>query len=241
MIIGVWGQAGTGNSVLAESLAFLFSKRGTVLLIHTDLTQPTLPVMLNGENIDKAHSLGRALKIGMKDVTSYMHQHKSNKRLFYAGLSDKDNILSHEIGIEATSYVERFIENCKHVVDNIIIDLSPQRNDPFLPFTLSYADKVIMPLVPNTKGVTRHISFMELVFQLKAADKILPVAAEVFSFHDIKKIEKAANIEFAVVIPFLKDVAMCMDTNKSVMDVPKYAKQVRKLYRILEVQKNEHS
>lgn len=237
MILAIWGQNGTGNSVLANALAELFAKNNVTLLINTDLTQPTLSIMLSGYNIDSTQSLGRALNIGMKDVKNYMHQHPKNKKLYYAGLTDKDNILSHEIGLEAGKYVNILMDNCTQMAEHIIIDISSQRNDPFLPYALTHVAKIIMPLVPNTKGITRHMACMELVNQMGAEEKILPIAVNVFRFHDIRKVEKLTEIKFAVALPFITEVSMCMDTGKSVMDIPKYAKQVKKLFAMLEVRK----
>lgn len=239
MIIGIWGQAGTGNSTLAYAISSLLTKNGTVLLIDTDLTQPTLPTMLNGMVIDKSKSLGRALNIGMKEVTTYMHQDKKNKKLFYAGLTDGDNILSYEYGFESISFVERFMESCNQIVDHIVLDLSAQRSDPFLPFTLVNANKILMCLTPNTKGISRYKSYMELIEQFKVTDKVLSIAVQVQSFHDVIKMEQNTDIKFCATIPYLKAVAMCIDNSKNVLDVPKFNRQIKKIIRVLEVEDSE--
>ena len=100
MIIGIWGQAGTGNSTLAVTLGKYLTKNGIVLIVDTDLTQPTLPTHIKSKVIESSGSLGRALNIGMQEATKYMHQDKKYKRLFYAGLTQQDTILSYEYGFE---------------------------------------------------------------------------------------------------------------------------------------------
>ena len=234
MIIGIWGQAGTGNSTLAVALGKYLTKNGTVLIVDTDLTQPTLPTYVNSKVIEPSRSLGRALNIGMQEATKYMHQDKKYKRLFYAGLTQQDTILSYEYGFEATAFAERFIDNCKQIADHIIIDLSPQRTDPFLPLVISNADVILMPFEPNTKGLCRHNSCTELIFQFKAMDKVMPIAAKVQSFHDIPKFEQYSNIKFCGAIPYVKDVAMSLDAKKDVMDIFRYAKQVIRIKKGLE-------
>jgi len=170
----------------------------------------------------------------MQEATKYMHQDKKYKRLFYAGLTQQDTILSYEYGFEATAFAERFIDNCKQIADHIIIDLSPQRTDPFLPLVISNADVILMPFEPNTKGLCRHNSCTELIFQFKAMDKVMPIAAKVQSFHDMPKFEQHSNIKFYGVIPYLKDVAMSMDTKKDVIDIYRYSRQVIRIKKGLE-------
>ena len=235
MIIGIWGQAGTGNSTLAVTLGKYLTKNGTVLIVYTDLTQPTLPTYVNSKEIEPSGSIGRALNIGIQESTKYMHQDKKYKRLFYAGLTQQDTILSYEYGFESTVFAERFIDNCKQIADHIIIDLSSQRTDPFLPLVISRASTILMPFEPNTKGLCRHNSCTELIFQFKAMDKVMPIAAKVQSFHDIPKFEKNTNIKFGGAIPYIKDVAMCLDTKKDVIDIYRYARQVIKIRKGLEV------
>ena len=236
MIIGIWGQAGTGNSTLAVTLGKYLTKKGTVLIIDTDLTQPTLPTYVNGKAIEPSGSIGRALNIGVQEATKYMHQDKKYNRLFYAGLTHQETILSYEYGFEATAFAEHFIDGCKQIADYIIIDLSPQRTDPFLPLVISRANAILMPFEPNSKGLCRHNSCTELIFQFKAMDKITPIAAKAQSFHDIDKFEQSANIKFKAVIPYLKDVAMSFDTKKDVVDILRYSRQVIKIIKLLEVQ-----
>ncbi len=48
MLISIWGRDGVGKSTLADALGGLFSQRGITVVIDTDLTQPTLPVRING-------------------------------------------------------------------------------------------------------------------------------------------------------------------------------------------------
>ena len=76
MIIAIWGRDGTGKSTLADALAQLFAKRSVTGIIDTDLTQPTLPMRLNGLRIDLSMSLGKAISgVGMDDAAKFLHQH----------------------------------------------------------------------------------------------------------------------------------------------------------------------
>lgn len=210
-----------------------------MLLIDTDLTQPTLPTWLNGKVIDKSQSLGRVLNIGMRDIMTYMHQDRNKKGLFYSGLTENDNILSYEYGFDSTSFAQQFLDNCAQVVDHIVIDLSSQRFDTFLPCTLSSANKILLTMTPDTKGILRHNSYDELIDQFNVTNKVYPIAMQEQSFHDIKKIEQNTGIKFYASIPYLKSIAMCADNKKGLSDIPKLNKQVKAILKALEVNDSE--
>ena len=52
MVIAVWGRDEIGKSTLCDTLGKLFAKKGVTVIIDTDLTQPTLPMRLNGVKVD---------------------------------------------------------------------------------------------------------------------------------------------------------------------------------------------
>ncbi|MFZ5973986.1 MAG: hypothetical protein ACOYU3_01075 [Bacillota bacterium] len=236
MLIAIWGRDGIGKSTLADALGSLFMKHKITAIIDTDLTQPTLPMRLSGQHLDGVTSLGRAIAgIGTNDVPHYLHQHPRHKSLFYAGLTDKDDYLSYEIGLEADNHAKDFIEGCQTVADVVILDLSGQRTDPFVPCALIHADWIIIPVTPDVQGICWFNAVKPLIESMSAQGRILPVATLVDKHQNLQKIEKAMDMYFATALPYVNEFRQMRDTDASPLNgttpnALRYAKAVRKLY-----------
>lgn len=237
MLISIWGRDGIGKSTLADTLGGLFSKRGIAVVIDTDLTQPTLPVRINGKSFNPDSSIGKAVSgIGTGDVTSYLHQHPKKKQLFYAGLTDQDEYLSYEIGLEADNDAQDFIDGCKEAADTVILDLSGQRTDPFVPCALIHSDKVIIPITPDVQGVCWYNAVKPLLQSMNAQGHVLPVAVMADRHHDLSIIEKAADVRFAAALPFVKEFrqdSTVFPLDGTSLTAQRYVKLVKKLYTLL--------
>ncbi len=236
MLISIWGRDGIGKSTLADALGGLFSKEGIAAVIDTDLTQPTLPVRIQ-KCLNPDSSLGKAISgIGTGDVTSYLHQHPKKKQLFYAGLTNRDEYLSYEIGLEADDNAQNFIEGCKEVADTVIIDLSGQRTDPFVPCALIHSDKIIIPMTPDVQGVCWYNAVKPLLQSMNAQGRVLPVAAMADGHNDLSVIEKAADVRFATVLPFVKEFrqdSTVFPLDGTSLSAQRYVKQVKKIYTLV--------
>ena len=239
MLIAVWGRDGIGKSTLCDALGVLFAKQSITAIIDTDLTQPTLPIRVNGRHYDADTSLGKAISgIGTRIAAPYLHQHPKHKSLFYSGLTDRDEYLSYEIGLEAADTVQDFIEQCKEMADTVILDLSGQRTDPFVPCALIHADKVLAVFTPDVQGTCWFNSIKRLLETMNAQGRILPVAALMENHHDLAAIEKATDTQFAAALPFVKEFRQIRDTGAFPTDgtmpaTSRYGKQVQKLYGLL--------
>ena len=232
MLIAIWGRDGIGKSALADALGCMFAGKGVTAVIDTDLTQPSLPARVNGKQFDADTSLGRAIGMGAMDATPYLHQHPKVKTLFYIGLTDRDEYLSYEFGLEADEAAQVFVERCQEVADTVILDLSGQRCDPFMPGAFVYADKVIVLIAPDVQGVCWFNSVKPLLATMNAQDRIIPVAAMTDRHHDLSVIEKAVDVKFAATLPFVKEFRQ--DSTVSPLDgatvvAARYSKQVKAL------------
>lgn len=203
MIIAVWGRDGIGKSGLCDEIGRLFAKKGVTAIIDTDLTQPTLPVRLNGAKIDSNASLGKAIGMGTSDAALYLHQHPKQKTLFYAGLTDQDEYMSYELGLEADHAAQDFVERCTELADTVILDLSGQRSDSFLPAALIHADKVITLFTPNVQGICWFNSIKPLIGTMNAQERILPVVAMAHRHHDISAVEKVTDTKLAAALTYV--------------------------------------
>ncbi len=235
MLIAIWGRDGTGKSTLCDALGLLFAKRGVTAIIDTDLTQPTLPQRVNGKRYDADTSLGKAISgIGTADAAHYLHQHPKYKALFYAGLTDRDEYLSYELGLDADNAARGLIEQCAELADTIILDLSGQRTDPFVPGAMSHADKIIVPVTPDVQGVCWFNAVKPFLKAMNASGRVLPVAVMVDRQYDLSVIEKATDIQFTAALPYVREFRQTRDTGAfpqdgSTLVAARYVKQVRKL------------
>jgi len=237
MLIAIWGRDGIGKSTLCNALGILFAKHEITAVIDTDLTQPTLPIRLPGQRFDTESSLGKAVSgIGTGDAAMYLHQHPKHKEMFYGGLTDRDEYLSYEFGLDTDDKAQDFIELCAEAVDTIILDLSGQRTDPFVPCALIHADKIILPFIPDVEGICWFNAVKPLLEEMKAQGRMLPVAAMTDRYHDLAETEKAADAKFAAVLPFVNEFRQYSATSPFDGTSPaalRYAKQVKKLYLML--------
>lgn len=205
MVIAIWGRDGAGKSTLSDTLGVFFSKRGTCVIIDTDLTQPAIPCRCPGEAKKGTKSLGQALAdVVVTDIRPYLCQLPTYKGLFYAGLRYGDDFLSYELGLSAEGAARNFIDRSVEQADTVILDLSGQRNDPFLPAALE-ADHIILPIVPDTQGLCWFLSIQPLLERMGAMERILLAASMFQPGHDIDGVEKAGGLAFAVRLPRVRD------------------------------------
>ena len=233
MVIAVWGRDGIGKSVLCDELGKLFAKTGVTVIIDTDLTQPTLPVRLNGAKIDVSASLGKAIGVGTSDAAIYLHQHPKQKTLFYAGLTDQDEYMSYELGLEADNAAQDFVERCIEMADTVILDLSGQRNDPFLPGALIHADKVITLFTPDVQGICWFNSIKPLISTMNAKERILPVAGVADRHHDLSATEKAADTKLTATLPYVQEFRQDGISKGATRASLRYRQEVKKLQAML--------
>lgn len=233
MVIAVWGRDGIGKSMLCDALGEQFAKQGITAIINTDLTQPTLPARLDGKKLESDTSLGKAIGMGTLDAALYLHQHPKLKTLFYAGLTDQDEYLSYELGLEADNAAQDFVEQCAGLADTVILDMSGQRNDPFLPGALIHADKVITLLTPDVRGICWFNSVKALVSTMNAQERILPVAAFAGREHDMSAVENAVDTKLTAALPYVREYWQNGISGGTTPASARHLREVKKLYNLL--------
>jgi len=233
MVIAVWGRDGIGKSSLCNVLGKQFAQMGVTVIIDTDLTQPTLPVRLNGVKFGADASLGKAIGIGAMDAAPYLHQHTKRKTLFYAGLSDHDEYLSYELGLEADNAAQDFVELCEELADAVILDLSGQRNDPFLPGALIHSDKVIILFTPDVQGICWFNSVKGLISTMNAQERILPVTVIMDKHHDLSAVEKAIDMKLTAALPYVHEFRQDGISDGTTRTAIRYHREVNKLQALL--------
>jgi hypothetical protein len=206
------------------------------LVIDTDLTQPTLPTRIQRAGLDTDTSLGKAVSgILVPDVTRYWHQHPKHKSLFYAGLTEHDGYLTHELALEAREPAIAFLEDCLEAADTVILDLSGQRTDPFLPGGLSFSDKSLIAFPPNLSGVYWFNGVKPLLELLHAQQSVFPIALPLLQPCDVELVEKATNVRFAALLPYANELHRMRETGTSPLEsitpsATRYTRSVRRLF-----------
>lgn len=233
MIIAVWGRDGIGKSMLCDALGKLFAKKGVTVIIDTDLTQPTLPARLDGKRLESDTSLGRAIGMGTMDAALYLHQHPKIKTLFYAGLTDHDAYLSYELGLESDNAAQDFVDQCAGLSDTVILDMSGQRNDPFLPGALIHADKVITLFTPDVRGICWFNSVKALISTMDAQERILSAAVLVNGEHDLSAVENAVDKKLTAALPYVREYRRNGINSGITSAAARYLRKVKKLYNLL--------
>ncbi len=234
MLIAVWGRDGTGKSAFCDALGILFARQGTTAIIDTDLTQPTLPSRLNGKQFDADASLGKAIGMATMDAASYLHQHPKLKTLFYAGLTDHDEYLSYELGLEMNDAAQDFVERCAELADTVILDLSGQRSDPFLPGALIHADRVVALFTPDVQGICWFNSVKPLLATMNTQERVLPAVAMASRRHDLSAVEKAVDTKLAAALPYVREFRQDCDPGSGTTPAAmRYLRKVKKLHTLL--------
>ncbi len=219
MLLAIWGRDGIGKSTLADTLGITYAQKSATIVIDTDMTQSTLSARINSVVFDGKTSLGRTISRGGEDdAADFLHQHPKHRNLFYAGLTETDDFLSYEIGLEADKAVRNFIIQCVDLADTVILDLSGQRYDPFLFGALHNADKIIVPIAPDVQGFCWYNAVKPLIEGMNTKERLLTVAAMEDKYHDIEAIEKITGVHFAARLPFSKEIGYMRDTGASPLD-----------------------
>lgn len=212
MIIAIWGCGGVGKTTIASALGSVYARKGTVGVIDTCLSHPTLPVHLPEKRLDNELSLGRFLnRLGSNEIRPYFHQSPLCDGLFFAGLTDGDGYTDFEIGLEAIDRARDFLLQSEKMLGTIILDCSVQRNDPFLPTMRREADVIILPVVPNVGAVYWYSAIRPMLSDAGALEKTIPVAVMTMPFHLIDEIERQLEIKFAAEFRHCRDVAQATD------------------------------
>lgn len=207
MLISIWGRDGCGKSTLADYIGQYLSKKDITVLIDTDLTQPTLPMRLPGLSFRKDSSLGKAIAgTGTTEIRPYLFHHLRQEGLFIAGLTYGDDCMSYELGLETEATARLFVKNCQEQFDQVILDCSGQRTDPFLPAALQLSDKIILMLMPEPQGILWWQSAKPLLEKLNVMDKIELIMSPIQPHHEIRQLGKDSGLNIKVALPFAPEL-----------------------------------
>jgi Flp pilus assembly CpaE family ATPase len=123
--------------------------------------------------------------------------------------------MEYELGLDSAAMANLFISSCKTVADNIILDCSGQRTDPFIPEALTGSDVVIVLLTPDLQGITWWQSVQSLLQELRASDKAIPVFSMIHSHHNENWLQEAIDLKNIVSIPFAPELNLLRSSGQT--------------------------
>ena len=133
--------------------------------------------------------------------------------------------LARERHLSALNNAGDFVDRCAEQADTVILDLSGQRNDPFLPAAFE-ADHIILPIVPDLQGLCWYLSVRPLLQSVGALERVLPVAALQQPCHYIDGVEKAGEFRFVSAFPWIREIAERRDDGLPAINNRKYAREL---------------
>lgn len=235
MIIGIWGMGGTGKSTIATSLGHIMSAKGITVVIDSDVTKPTIPSKLPGKEYPVKKSLGHIFSTQyVRDAKMFMFQHPKAETLFFAGTDQTDTYLTNEISMKKLPQARDFIRACGEIADNVIIDISTQKEDPFFAAASELADIFLIVLPPDLSGVCFHRAIQDLLTKIRGIEgkPIHYVASPTHRHHSIPTFEKTTGAKFEIVLPYVKTIGFIQSKGELIVGntgsgVKRWSKQLQ--------------
>lgn len=227
MVLSIMGRDGVGKTSIARAIGGYLARDDLTLIINTDMTLPTTIQQDSG-----LRSLGHYLSLASRQpVTQYLQQHEKIKNLFFAGTSMLDDVFSYPVDLDNAQQAEYFIEEALKEVSHIVIDLSGQSADPFLPVSVKRADIPLFMTSCDAEGINSIYAMKRL---LKAAACPVRMAlSKTQAYHDICAFEKTSERRIEYNFPFSNELlyaAACgQDFAKEGKIGKLWDKEVRKL------------
>lgn len=201
MILGIMGRDGIGKTCVARTVGRYLARDAITLIINTDMI---LPTTIKPES--SLRSLGHYLSIASRQpVTPYLQQDEKIKSLFFAGTSMIDDIYSNQVDLDNARQAEYFIEESINEVGHIVIDLSGQRDDPFLPVTLKMSDMLLFMVSCNAEGIG-SIYAMERLFKAASAFNVRIALSKTQGYHDVCAFERTAKRRIDYSFPYSNEL-----------------------------------
>ena len=201
MVVGILGRDGTGKTGVAKAVGRYLARDDVTVIINTDMTLPTT-IQPNSP----LRSLGHYLSlVSRQPVQPYLQQHPKIKSLFFAGTAMLDDMFSYQVELDAYPQAVHFLKQCMNEAVHIVLDVSGQRNDPFLPVTTEYADKLVYLALCEAEGVN-SLYAMERIFK-SISCPVSCALSQTRAGHDQATFERAARHKVEYDFPFCNELA----------------------------------
>ena len=235
MVISIIGRDGTGKTSLAKALGQLFSNDGLTAVVNTDLTMPT--TIVDSGDV----SLGNYLFSGGRhEATAYLHQDEQVNTLFYSGTTADDDMYSFEMYLNYHEKADDFLQACADDVDNIIVDVSGQRVDPFLRPALFRSNFIIVLCTCDREGVNYLHSIGRPLHDARqdSPGSVIFVPSKVMPYQDVSAFQSITGCQQTCVLPYNEDIIYANSSytlfqSASTKQGRKWLEAVKTLYKYL--------
>ncbi len=243
-IIAVWGNSGSGKSILCCILAKTLTRsKQKAIIINADSSLPMLPVWLPDEIIETSTSIGRvlsSLEIDTALVASHVTVLKTYPFIGLMGYATAENPLSYpELKYEK---IKQLIYSAAKLVDFVILDCCSSMTNFFTPAAIESADHIIRILTPDLRGIHYLKAHQPLLQDARFQfDSHMTFAGMARPFHAIEEMGHLIG-GFDGLLPYSKEVDRCATCGEMFKAIdycnPKYTLSLRK---IMEVVCNEQA
>jgi MinD-like ATPase involved in chromosome partitioning or flagellar assembly len=154
-VIAVWGNSGSGKSVISGMIARYFAEEGKkVIIMSFDYNTPMMPIWMPQDRVEQSESLGVALtkrKITIESFAKRVQIYKPYPNIGFLAYVQEDNFMKYSLDY---SKVLASIKAVRELCDILILDCPVSFVDITLPASIEMCDYSICVLTPDLKGVS---------------------------------------------------------------------------------------
>lgn len=210
-IIAIWGNPGSGKSLLACILAkALTYSSEKACIISGDSRTPMLPVWAPDQITNTSHSIGQvlsSLNITNELVSTKMTIHKKYPYIGLLGFAAGENPLSYRD--IARGKIDALLRFASRQVDYLILDCTSDIGDPFTVVALHRADVSVCCLTPDLRGLS-YIKAHKIILENAGIkmDQHLFLAAQIRPFNAKEEVGRYIG-RWDGMLPYTKEVDRC--------------------------------
>lgn len=215
LIVCVWGQSGTGKTVLSAALAARLAKEINVLLISGDKVNPAYAQWMPDDGGKKIESIASILDNSRidrdylctisGDQPYRIFPFPENERIGLMGYLKDDDIERYN-PIEETA-AERLYNVARSFVDVTIIDgVSNPESDALTATAIKAADIAIVMIEPSAKGIGYFCTMHNWIMRSNVAPRHLLIASPVDENSAIETVENTAGVQLFGILPYSDEV-----------------------------------
>lgn len=206
-VIAVWGNSGSGKSVISGMIARYFAESGKkVIIMSLDCTTPMMPIWLPQDKIEQNDSLGVALtkrKILIEHFAKRVQIYKPYPNIGFLAFVQEDCFINYSLEYEK---IIAGIKAVREICDILILDCPTSFTDITIPASIEMCDYSLCVLTPDLKGVSYYKSNKGLLYAEKFKNcKQFKILNKAKDFDATKEIGNAVKgVDY--IYPYIADV-----------------------------------
>ena len=201
-IITVWGGKHSAKTTFSVNLACALSSRDCLVgLISSNLMFGESQIFF-GQDVPGHKSLFEALNTDNPNISEKFAVYEENKNLFFLSLPTKySGLLCETVTLQS---VERMINVASLVFDVLIIDGSPEINNPVSGVGLWLADTVFILHKPSVAALMWYRGIFDFAHEMHIEDKQLHILQAPNGEFDDRTYREMSELSFSFELPYVK-------------------------------------